>query len=357
MILVHEWGHFFVARKLGIRVEEFSIGFGPKIVSRLYQGIRYSLRAIPLGGFVKIFGERGEGEEFPDSFASRPIWQRALVLGSGVIMNLVLAWVLFTGSAALGIPVIDEASKEGHPVSVVEILPGSPAEQAGIRFGDMILEMRREQVSLRIESEKDVRDFDDAYRGEEVTLLIKRGSKIFELQAVPRVNFPEGEGPLGVRLSRFAVLQVKWYLSPIEGFRVLWLVLSGTVAGLGSLLKQIFTQGPQNIPVSGPVGIFFFAYDVSVLGLVYFLRFLGIISASLAILNILPIPVLDGGWIFFLIIEKIKGSRVSKKMEQIALTAGVFFLSFIMIFATYQDILKNKGRIWESITKSVDEIL
>jgi len=340
LILVHEWGHFYSARKLGVKVEEFGFGFPPKILSRVKNGVRYSLNLFPFGGFVKIYGEHGEGESDFQSFVSRPAWQRFTILAAGVFMNFMLAWVFFSIGSTLGIPKISGDAADGIPVSIIGISQNSPAEATGLRFGDKILEMRAKDLSLRIESEKDVRDFVDAYLGEEITLFIKSGDEIKELKAVPRVSFPEGEGPLGIALARLSLEKTPWYLAPYEGVKTLWRSVAITVGGLWMILAELFSEGKVTADVSGPVGIFFFADDTRALGIAYFLQFVGMLSVNLAILNFLPIPALDGGRVLFLAIEKLKGRRVRPEVENFIHTLGFAFLILLMVLVTYRDVVR-----------------
>lgn len=340
LILVHEWGHFYSARKLGVRVEEFGFGFPPRILSRVKNGVRYSVNLFPLGGFVKIFGEHGEGEEDKASFISRPIWQRFIILAAGVFMNAALAWVLFSVGSALGVPRIAGEEATGIPVSVVGVLPGSPAERAGIKFGDKILEMRSPDLSLRVESEKDVRDFTLAYRGENITVAVSRGSEIHEIKVTPRAQVPEDEGPLGIALGRLVVKQVSWYLAPVEGVRMLAQSSILTLQGFFMILKELVFEGRTGVAVSGPVGIFSFAQDSRALGISFFLQFMGILSVNLAILNFLPIPALDGGRILFLVIEKLKGKRINPAVENVVHMIGFVLLILLMILVTYRDIAR-----------------
>lgn len=346
LVLVHEWGHFYSARMLGVRVEEFGFGFPPKLFSRVKNGIRYSFNALPFGGFVKIFGEHGEGEGDHDSFVSRPAWQRFIILGAGVFMNFVLAWIVFSIAAtvglphaAVGLPQTGDAPAGGTPVSIIGVLPASPAEQVGLKFGDQILEMRSYETSLRIESEQDVRDFVEAYRGEEVVLLVRRGEAIREVPVTPRIQSPEGEGPLGVALARLTLVKTPWYLAPVEGFVTLMHSIRAVVSGFFSILREIVVSGKTSMAVSGPVGIFFFADDTRTLGIAYFLQFIGMLSVNLGVINVLPIPALDGGRILFLAIEKIKGRRVNPNVENIIHTVGFALLILLMVLVTYKDIV------------------
>ncbi len=340
LILVHEWGHFYSARKLGVKVEEFGFGFPPRLFSKVKNGVRYSLNAFPFGGFVKIFGEHGEGEESPQSFASRPARQRFLILAAGVIMNAILAWIFFSISAGMGVPQVSGEIEAGTPVSIISVLPGSPAERAGLRLGDKIFEMRSGEISLRIEKEDDVRDFVEAYRGEKIILAVGRGKEILEIQAEPRFVHPEGEGPLGIALGRLSVKRVPFYLAPLEGTRIFFRTVTLTVAGLAGIIRDLAMEGTVKAAVSGPVGIFFFAGDASSLGPAFFLQFMGILSVNLAILNFLPIPALDGGRILFLAIEKIRRRRVDPKVENIVHALGFALLILLMVLVTYRDVAR-----------------
>lgn len=347
LILAHEWGHFYSARVFGVKVEEFGIGFSgaefgfrfpPKLWVFLKNGVKYTINPLPFGGFVKIFGEHGEDEKDPASFASRKIWQRALIIGAGVVMNFLLAWVFFSGGAFFGVPQLADDSQ--GPVSIIGVEPQSPAENAGLKFGDTILELRSADLSLRVESEDDVRDFIQAYRGEEITLFLKRGSRVLEIKAIPRGHTPEGVGPLGISLGRLELYRVPWYWAPIEGVRTLWRSTVAVLFGFGSLIAELVTSGKTSADISGPVGIFFFADDTKNLGLAYFMQFIGILSVNLAILNVLPIPALDGGRLFFLLIEKIKGKKVSQHTENVIHSLGFIALIFLMVLVTYKDIAR-----------------
>lgn len=338
LILGHEWGHFFAARRLGVTVEEFGFGFPPRLFSRVKNGVRYSFNALPFGGFVKIFGEHGESEGQNESFASRPVWQRFLILAAGVFMNLVAAWVFFTAAAGIGVPQAVEGAGGAVPVSVLEVASGSPAEQAGMKFGDVILEMRTSDVSLRIETEQDVKDFTDAYRGEEITVLVRRSGEVRHIRATPRVISPDGQGPLGISLGRVAIHRVPWYAAPVEGMRSVLFSIAGIAEGLWHLAQDIVMKRGAPAAVSGPIGIFFFAADSRALGISYFLQFIGVLSVNLAILNILPIPALDGGRVLFLAIEKLRGRRVSAGAENRTHAIGFLILITLMAAITARDI-------------------
>lgn len=338
LILVHEWGHFYAARYLGVKVEEFGFGFPPRLFSRVRNGIRYSFNVLPFGGFVKIFGEHGEGEGNPESFAARPPRQRFIILAAGIFMNFLLAWVFFTIASGIGVPVTGGEEMGGVPVSVIGVMPDSPAEEAGLKLGDHIIEARGPDVSLRIEDEEDVRSFADAYRGEEVRLVVRRSNEVQEIIVTPRAVSPAGEGPLGIILGRLMIEHTPWYRAPVAGLTSLAYSTAAIVMGLFDLLKTLVSEGRTPAGVSGPIGIIRFAGDSQALGLAYFLQFVGVLSVNLAVLNFLPIPALDGGRIFFLLIEKVRGKAISQHIEQVAHAAGFIILVILMLLVTFKDL-------------------
>lgn len=340
LILVHEWGHFFAARKLGVRVEEFGFGFPPRIFSRVKNGVRYSLNVFPFGGFVKIFGEHGEGTGRRESFISRPAWTRLIILVSGIVMNMVTAWILFSIAALAGVPRIADEYAPGVSVSILSVAPGSPADKAGIKLGDAIIEMRSPETTLAIETEKDVQDFVGAYRGEEIVLKIRRGSEIREIKATPRHRMSDGEGPLGIALGQILMQSTPWYAAPLEGLWSTGRATQGVGTGLWHMAWDLVSKGGVSGDVSGPVGIFFFVADARALGMGYMLQFMGVLAVNLAILNALPIPALDGGRILFLAIEKIKRKRIRPEVENAAHAIGFAALILLMAIVTWRDIAR-----------------
>jgi regulator of sigma E protease len=343
LIIVHELGHFYSARWLKVRVDEFGIGFPPRLISHIYKDIRYSLNLLPFGGFVRIYGENGEGENEQNSFSSRPAYQRLLILGAGVGMNLVSAWVLFSIGAAVGTPEMVDGTSEGVPVSITGVAPSSPAESAGLRLGDKIIEMSSDEISLRVESERDVSDFVAAHRGEQIRITVRRNKEMVSLSATPRVNAPEGEGSLGIIMGRIVLTRVPWYQAPIAGARDTYYAVSAVFIGLGTIIRDLIFSQSVPAEVAGPVGIYFFGRDVQRLGLAYILGFFAMLSANLAVLNALPIPALDGGRMFFILLEKIKGRRINVMVEHYAHAAGFILLIVLILLVTYQDIIKRIG--------------
>jgi len=345
IVLVHEWGHFKAARKFGIRVDEFGFGFPPKIFGKKIGETEYSLNWIPLGGFVKIFGESREGEGEPDSFVSKPIWQRMIVILGGVFMNWVLAAVLLTIGFWYGLPqeVTDANIDRARDVSIAitHVAPGSPAEEAGIKIGDSLVSLSYANNTSQVLEVEDVSAFINTSAGEEeVQVGIKRGEEVLNLSMLPEEPNEDGKRIIGVGLAKLGIVSSTWYQAPWDGTKAAWTMTTIFVGAFYDLLKNLILTGSAGADLAGPVGIGVMTYQFTQLGLSYLIQFAAILSLNLAIINILPIPALDGGRFLFLIIEAIKGSPVSKKMEATFQTAGIFLLISLMIFVTIKDVAR-----------------
>lgn len=374
LIFVHELGHFLVARKNGITAYEFGFGFPPRILGfqllkgekvkkwrfirgkrdtdkewktepDLKEGTIYSINWIPLGGFVKIKGEDGSRANDPDSFAARSAWIRIKVLFAGVAMNFVLAWVLITLALMIGAPeAVDGANKKirDAKIQISQVISDSPADSMGIKAGDEIIRCNIEDNRCRknFEDVSQIQNFINDHNGQEIILQVKRGKDLIDLKGVPRTDYPEGQGALGISLVKTAIVEYPWYEAIIKGFTSTINVIILIITTLFDLLKNLIIGEKVMVDVSGPVGIAYLTKQVTQLGLVYILQFAALLSINLGIINGLPIPALDGGRILFIIIEKIKGSPVSHKVENFAHTVGFVLLIILMILVTLRDVLK-----------------
>ncbi len=340
LILIHEWGHFYAAKKFRVRVDEFGFGFPPKIASTFKNGTQYVLNLFPIGGYVKIYGEGGEGKGEKHSFASKPVWQRALIVAAGVIMNMVLAWVLLTGSHLVGISQVvkDGESTEGANVTIIAVEKDSPAEQAGIKFGDSVKMFVTKDTYYNVHTIEILQQFISLHAGEEIGLILERNGETRPIVVRPRENPPEGSGPLGIALDYVKIEKSPWYRAPWDGLKSTYIATKNIFIGFGEVIRNLVTE--QKVPqeLSGPVGVFMFTKDISELGLSYFFQFISILSINLAILNLLPIPALDGGRLLFLAIEKVRGRPVHQKFEGAAHAIGFFLLILLMILVTVRDI-------------------
>jgi regulator of sigma E protease len=361
LVFVHELGHFIAARRAGMRVEEFGFGFPPRaigisrdpetkkwrLVNKATDSLPdtiYSINWIPLGGFVRIKGENGDGKDDRESFASKSALSRIVVLSAGVAMNFVFAWLVFSAVFMIGAPQAvdsDENVSGDTFVQVGRVVEDSPAEEMGIRIGDTILGLHVEENKwLETKSITDVQEYIGSRKGEEVRLLIERGDEQIALMGTPRVEHPEDQGSLGVELVRTSIVSYPWYQALWKGLETTGMLTVAILAALGGLIKSLFSSGSVSADIAGPVGIAFYTKQVADLGLVYVLQFAAILSVNLGIINILPIPALDGGRIVFVLIEMIKRSPVSQKFEQMTHTVGFALLLLLMVVVTLYDFVR-----------------
>lgn len=344
LILSHEFGHFIVAKKSGIRVDEFGFGFPPRIFKIQKGETTYSLNLIPFGGFVKIHGEDGSttlttgGNDKDDarSFASKSISIRAAVIIAGVIFNLILAWVLISGGLMVGLP----SSASGLPASsaisdvkimIVQVVKDSPAEQAGLKAGDAVVEF-----STIAELQK----FIDENKGREIEIKYQRGQEFAYAKLTPRASPPDGEGATGIALDEVGMLRLPWHRALWEGLKMTCLLTAAVATGIFYFIADAFRGAVGFEEISGPVGIVGMASSASALGFIYLLSFAASLSVHLAVLNIIPFPALDGGRLLFLLIEKIKGSPVNPRVGGMVHGIGMALLLLLMVIITYKDILK-----------------
>jgi len=345
LIILHELGHFIMAKRFGVRVEEFGIGYPPRLFGKKIGETIYSINLLPFGAFVKIYGQEKRIND-PRSFSTKPIWQRALIILGGVVSFWIVAAILLSIVMGIGAPTIVE-DEENHnlvspKVQITSIALDSPAKEAGLGIGDTIKKFSISGDQFLINKIKEVQNLTETYKGQEVVLTIQRGGEIFDVSLVPRVSPPEEEGPIGITLIRTALKSYPWYQAPIKGVIATGNLTFFAVKGWGMVIASLF-QGkgmPPGVEVGGPVRIFQLFVDASGLGVSYFLQFIAVISVFLALFNILPIPALDGGWFLFLVIEKIKGKPISKKIELGISTAFFFLLIGLMILVTIKDIAR-----------------
>jgi len=344
LILAHEWGHFITAKRSGLTVEEFGFGFPPRIFSIKRGETLYSINLLPLGGFVKILGEDGTGPKNPKSFSSKPVGIRSLITISGVFMNFLLAALLLVIGFYIGLPQIidknNEALAKNIEIQIVAINSNSPAEKAGIKMGDVIKYVKSGSKNVAINEISTLQENINDNKGKEITIAIQRGKEIFEINAAPRINPPEGEGALGIALAKTGIISYPWYKSFWLGIKSAFIISWEIIKGFGNLLKNLITSGKVPQDISGPVGIAVLTNQAATLGFIYLLQLVAIISLNLAVLNLIPFPALDGGRLLFLGIEKIKGSKVNPKVENAIHSIGIVLLLALVMLITYKDIIK-----------------
>ena len=344
LILAHEWGHFIIAKRSGLTVEEFGFGFPPRIFSIKRGETLYSINLLPLGGFVKILGEDGTGLENPKSFSSKSVGIRSLITISGVFMNFLLAAFLLVIGFYIGLPQIidknNEALAKNVEIQIIAVSNDSPAEKSGIKMGDVIKYVKSENKNVTINEISILQENINDRKGKEITIAIQRGKEMLEINAVPRINPPEGEGALGIALAKTGIISYPWYKSLWLGIKSAFIISWEIIKGFTDLLKNLITSGKIPRDISGPVGIAVLTNQAATLGFIYLLQLVAIISLNLAVLNLIPFPALDGGRLLFLGIEKIKGSKVNPKVENAIHSVGIVLLLALVILITYRDIIK-----------------
>jgi len=346
LVFSHELGHFIAAKKSGIRVEEFGFGFPPRIFGVKKGETTYSINAIPIGGFVKIYGEeRGEKDtQSKFAFYNKPAWNRAIILASGVFMNLLLAAILLSVVYMIGIPTVIENGQTGNfrniQVQIVDIAPNSPAQNAGIQIGDAIKSITYNNQTQEINNVDDVTNFVAMHIGEQLTFTIKRGNETIIKEITPRPNPPEGEGAVGIAMAKTGLISYPWYKAIPKGFATTRSLIITFLTAFWGIIQTLIMKGRVTTEIAGPVGIAVLTNQVVKLGINYVLQFAAIISINLAIINILPFPALDGGRLLFLLIEKIKGKPINFKTERAANAIGFALLIILMIVVTFRDVIK-----------------
>jgi len=349
LMIIHEFGHFIIAKKFGVEIEEFGIGYPPRIWGKKVGETIYSINWVPLGAFVRIHGEEG-GVDDIRSFTSLKIWKRVLIIIGGVAAFWLASIAIFSILFAVGsdLPVSDDQVQgiTNPRIEVISVLPNSPADKAGLMPGDILLEIQSQRYEsaqygpevLEIEKIKDFQEFTKSHAGEQLDLEIKRGQEILSLSLSPRVDPPEGEGAVGIGLQRMATLIEKypWYQAPIQGAIYTWQVTAATVVGIYTIFANLFSgQGmPQGAEFAGPLGITVFLANAASYGAGFFLYFVGTLSVCIAVFNVFPIPALDGGKLVFLAIEKIRGRPVSVKVEQIITLVCFALLILLSVYIT-----------------------
>ncbi|MFA6257411.1 MAG: RIP metalloprotease RseP [Candidatus Paceibacterota bacterium] len=350
LVLVHEFGHFFTAKKFGIRVDEFGFGFPPKLFSFKKGETEYSFNLLPLGGFVKIFGENPNEENMSGpnadrSFVNKPKWQQAIVLFSGIFANFLLAWLLFSIGFMSGLPtsvnnkVTDYELQDVHLV-IVSILPKSPAENAGLKIGDKIISIKNDNNFTTFISPETIKSFVVEGEGREIEIGYTRekNPEINIVKINPKEN--NGEFIIGISMDEIGVAKLPFFTALLEGMKLNWSMTKNTAVGLYTLIKEGIQGKGSFASVAGPVGMVGIVGDAYQFGFVYLLSFSALISINLAIINLIPFPALDGGRLFFLLIEKIKGSRIDPKVANTANIIGFGILILLMVVVTYHDVVK-----------------
>lgn len=418
LVFVHELGHFLVARKFGVRAEEFGLGFPPRIFGwQFWQekrdkniaeeenikkriedmtlsdgrefiketmadkvqavnsaksikkwrfifggrelnksdekfGTVYSLNWLPLGGFVKIKGEDGQGQDERDSFASRPVWQRSIMLSAGVLMNVFLAMILISIGFIIGQPQViegldDQARITDKKIQIVQVVKQSPADKANLKIGDTIVSIDG-KIFLTYD---DLQNYVNGNVGKKLEYKIKQGSEEFTKEIVPEMRQETSKGGIGIVITETGIVRYPWYLAISEGIKTTFYLIWAIILAFYELVKGLILGQGVSAELAGPVGIAALTGQVVRLGIIYLVQFAALLSINLAIINFLPFPALDGGRVLFLIIEKVKGSPVRREVENVIHNIGFTLLMVLVALVTFRDVINIESvrNIWEKI--------
>ncbi len=382
LVLVHEWGHYITAKLTGMRVDEFGIGFPPKLFGIKRGETEYTINALPIGGFVKIYGEDGVGDpsarlaesvseanaegnnpasgqfrygkdgeavtdggDYTRSFTGRSKWAQALVLVAGVSMNIIFAWVLFASAFMWGIErAVDEGeASDNAQLVITNVLADSPADNAKLPQGVFISAVTRGDTALTTLTPSSFSEFVAEKSDTPVQIAYTKGGELFLANIVPEPGIIEAEPDrpaIGVALTLVDTVRYSFFGALKEAF---FHTIDSTIAiasGLGSLIRDSVLGQADFSQVAGPVGIVGLVGEASAFGFSALLMFTAFISINLAVINLLPFPALDGGRLLFVGIEAVTRRPMPVKATQIMNSVGFFILIALMVVVTWNDISK-----------------
>jgi regulator of sigma E protease len=349
LILVHEFGHFIVAKLSKIKVEEFGIFFPPRIFAIKKGETEYSFNWLPFGGFVRIFGENhNEHATDPRSFASKPRYTQAAVVVAGVVMNILFAWAALSVGYMVGLPSSIDSGRAGElqdvKTTIVAVLPESPAQKAGVLPEDVVTSIGTGLIAPhKLETADDVQAFIAAHGEESIILTVMRDGEEKTFIARPAEGLVEGRKALGVQLGDVGVLQLPPHLALVEGAKLTYRMTIGTAQGLVGFFSQIARGVADFTTVAGPIGIVNIGAGAVTDGFAAAVVLTAVISINLAIINLLPIPGLDGGRLVIILVESIIRRPVSQKITVALTVAGFALLITLMIVVSYHDIVRLVG--------------
>lgn len=344
LIFFHELGHFILAKLVGVKVMKFSLGFGPKIIGRKIGETEYLISAIPLGGYVKPLGEeigeKLEEEDKPRAFNYQPVWKRTAIVIAGPAFNLVLAFIIFTAFLGLNLPVaipdLDSISTK-----IESVKEDSPAEKADLRKGDTIVSIN----GTKVNDWNEMSGIFSGNPGKELDLKVRRGDDLIDVKIIPEPVKVEDEqggevivGRIGIskKFNAKVIERTGIFEAPLKGLEAVygWCVLTLEV------IVKLLAGSLSAKQMGGPILIVDAAAKAASVGAFAYFNFIAIISVNLAVLNLLPIPVLDGGHIMFLSIEALRRRPLSDKILTALNRIGMALLLLLITFVFYNDIIR-----------------
>ncbi len=351
LVVVHEFGHFIVAKWAGIRVDEFAFGFPPKLFGKKFGETEYRVNLLPIGGYVKIYGEdpseATDGVDRKRSFAHKPRYIQAAVLLAGITMNLIFAWVLFSGAYIIGAEtsvtaVPKNIQVQNERTAILNVAKSSPADVLGIEPGDSLVSLATFKEFIEPKSGKEVSDFVASHQDAEMTIgYQKKGEGVVTYKLItPSAYVGSDKKIIGLTVDRVGVLDLPLHKALWQGAKTTASYTVLTADAFVGLVKGLFTGHGGVQELTGPIGIVGVVDQVRVFGVAALFTFAAIISINLAILNLIPFPALDGGRILFVAIESVIRRPLPLALQAWTNTIGFGLLLLLMVFVTWQDITR-----------------
>lgn len=348
LVLIHELGHFLVARWVGVRVEEFGLGLPPMVWGKKIGETVYSLNWLPIGGFVRLAGEDQDPAARPaklDATSARQyFWarskkERSAILAAGVFMNFFLAVAITAGLLVTG---VKEPSGRVH---VERVISGGPAEQAGILVGDVVRELKARAPGSDVDvvipkTPNELITYVNGHKGKQITVALSRNNQPVSVVVTPRTDVPPGQGPLGIAISDLEVHTYPISVAPAKAVSINLNRAWEMLASLGTTVARLARLEPPQADVAGPIGIAQVTGQAVKFGWQAVLEFASILSLNLAVLNVLPIPALDGGRLAFVFLEKALGKKVRPAFEKTTHQIGMIILLGLIVLVSINDILR-----------------
>jgi regulator of sigma E protease len=361
LVFVHELGHFLVAKKSGVRVDEFAIGFPPRIYAKKYGETTYAINLIPFGGYVKIFGENPdeesmEGLDKKRSFVNKPRHIQAAILVAGIVMNILFAWILLSASFMIGAPQASNVSP-GNYVFVTDVMKGSSAETAGIKSGDLITDIEISSNLSADRQESQVTSLKENVKEENIISAEKIKAVVTESKGVPLVlSYIRGDNKattsisakvgdkgaylIGVQMADVENTKLPFFSAFYEGAKATYHMFNATMVGTLKFFGSAFVLDANLQDVSGPIGIAGYLNQAREFGIATLFSFVAIISLNLAVINLLPFPALDGGRLLFVAIEAIIRRPIKPAVANTLNLIGFGLLMILMLTVTVSDVGK-----------------
>lgn len=346
LVLIHEFGHYYAAKKNDVYVEEFGFGFPPRAIGKKIGETIYSINTIPLGGFVKLYGEEYHendkteiNKKIPKSraFVNKKPWQKTIIIVAGVVMNFFLGWLLISYLLVIGIP-----SATG--VAIEKVQPNTPAAQAGIRDGDKLISVTHEETTKKITLSTDLISSANRYAGDEIQITLERNGEQKTINIIPRENPPKGEGSLGIVIEQLVeTKKYPWYTAPYYGLIEAATMTRMIAVELLKIPAQFISDRAPQVEFSGPIGIAKVVGEARQYGINALLQLTALLSLNLAVINILPFPALDGGRLVFILYEWITGKKSNQNLEKYMNLIGIIILLGLSVLITIYDIQRFWG--------------